>query len=407
MTGPSDKCLLQPSPVEPTPQTGPSGWTKVEDVLNENYTNADVGAARVLCAAMAAHSLKEFPPAWCLAIAPPGSAKTDLLESFRDLPRVHFVDELTTKTFLSGKVDDKGKERKKPASLLHRIGSDGVIVAADFSTFTSDPNMLKIILAQFRRIYDGNYCREFGTDENLHERNWKGRLTFFGGGVPDIDRHYSLFQSLGERFIRARWPRAGGVDAGLQAMEHTNVVQEKLREAVRSLVLPILSSPQTAPSIPRQTKLQIANLGELIALSRSYVERDRSTREAVGIPSSEGNTRLPQQLCQLARGSALLDARHEVNESDYKLVCRAAFDSLPPARIVVLKAMIQGKGPFTLGFPKATVSRALEDLELCGILVKEALGAQLCGSKDESPRCLSETAKALLEGAACGSRFSL
>src|SRR5215472_8371713 len=98
MTALSDRCLLQTCAVEPTPQKSSSGWTRVEDVLKKNYTNADVEAARVLCAAMAAHSLKEFPPAWCLAIAPPGSAKTDLLESFRGLPRIHFVDELTPKT---------------------------------------------------------------------------------------------------------------------------------------------------------------------------------------------------------------------------------------------------------------------------------------------------------------------
>lgn len=399
MTSSSDTCLIQPSVENGAAAARASAWQAVKDVMNKHYRNPDTDAARVLCAAMAAHSLKQFQPAWCLVIAPLGSAKTDLLESLRGLPGVHFVDELTTKTFLSGKVDDKGKKRTKPASLLHRIGSDGVIVAADFSTFTSDPQALRVILAQFRRIYDGNYCREFGTDENLQERDWKGRLTFFGGAVPDVDRHYSLFQSLGERFIRTRWPRAGGVETGLQAMEHTNTVVEELRKVVHSLLLPILTNPQMAPSITNEIKLQIANLGEFIALSRSYVERDRGTREAVGIPTSEGNTRLPQQLCQLARGSALLDARSEVNEDDYKLVCRAAFDSLPPSRIAVLDAILQNKSPFALGLPKATVSRALEDLELCGILDKQGLDAQTGGGADGSPRGLSETAKDLLVGA--------
>jgi hypothetical protein len=70
------------------------------DVLNEHYNNPDIEAARILCAAMASHALKQFPPAWCLAIAPPGSAKTDLLESFRGLPGVHFVDEPSVPTSL-------------------------------------------------------------------------------------------------------------------------------------------------------------------------------------------------------------------------------------------------------------------------------------------------------------------
>jgi hypothetical protein len=177
-------------------------WGTVAKVLRENYESPDLEAAQLFCAAVAAHRLSSFPPAWVLAIAPPGSMKTDLLESLRGLPRVHFVDEITPKTFISGKVDETGSKRTKPASWLHRIGSDGIIVGADFSTFTADVKSLQIILAQMRRIYDGNYAREFGTDEHQEERSWTGRLTIFAGAVPDIDHHYHLFQKLGERFLR-------------------------------------------------------------------------------------------------------------------------------------------------------------------------------------------------------------
>jgi hypothetical protein len=271
-----------------------------------------------------------------------------------------------------------------------------VLVASDFSTFTADPTQLKTILAQLRRIYDGNYSREFGTDDNPEERSWKGRLTFFAGAVPDVDRHYSLFQSLGERFIRTRWPRAGGVDAALRAMKHTNTDVVELRQAVHSLLLSILSNSQTAPVIPSQIEKRIANLGEFIALSRSYIERDSNTRQAVGIPVTEGNTRFPQQICQVGRGLALLAGSPEVNEDDYKLVCRAAFDSLPPARIAALKAILEGRSPFSVGLPKATISRALEDLELSEVLVK----SDACLGEDFAcPRVLTESAMGFLEGA--------
>ena len=100
-------------------------WAEVVKTLARHYKNPDTEAARILCAALAAHALKDFLPAWCMAIAPPGSMKTDFLESFRGLPGVHFVDEVTTNTFLSGKVDEKGRKRKQPASWLHRIGTIG------------------------------------------------------------------------------------------------------------------------------------------------------------------------------------------------------------------------------------------------------------------------------------------
>jgi hypothetical protein len=350
--------------------SSPAGFRGVVAVLRKHYRNPDVEAARILCAALASHALKEFPPAWCLAIAPPGSMKTDFLESFRGLPGVHFVDEVTVNTFLSGKVDDKQqtKKRTKPASWLHRIGEDGVLIAADFSTFTSNPKTLQVILAQLRRIYDGNFSREFGTEENMEERSWKGRITVFAGAVPDIDGHYSLFQKLGERFIRVRWPRAGGVETGLQAMEHTGQVAQDLKGAVHSLLQPILSTPQRPPFVSEEIKRKIANLSEFIALARTHIERDGYNREANGVPITEGNTRLPQELQQIARGSALLDGRSEVNESDYKLVCRTAFDSLPPPRIAVLKAIGQQRSPHSLGLPKVTIQRAIEDLQLSGVL---------------------------------------
>jgi len=346
-------------------------WRAVADTLQKHYTNPDIQAAHILCATLASHALQDFPPAWCLAIAPPGSMKTDLLEAFRGLPGVHFVDEVTTNTFLSGKVDEKDSKRKKPASWLHRIGSDGVLIAADFSTFTSNPKTLQVILAQLRRIYDGNFSREFGTDENMEERSWHGRLTLLAGAVPDIDRHYSLFQKLGERFVRLRWERAGGVETGLKAMEHTPKVAEELKASVHAILRPILPKPQIAPYVPDAIKRKIASLSELIALARTYIERDGHSRDASGIPVTEGNTRLPQQLCQLARGSVLLDGRAEVDDSDYQLVQRAAFDSIPPDRAEVLRAILVGKSAFSLGLPKATVARANEDLTLSGVLTEQ------------------------------------
>ncbi len=378
MIGPSDQCLPlretdsgeipQPSNVRPGLR---EAWQVVLKTLDKHYRNPDIEAARILCAALAAHGLKEYLPAWCMAIALPGSIKTDFLESFRGLPGVAFRGRGNHEYVPVGKVDEKHRKRTKPASWLHRIGNDGVLIAADFSTFTSNPKTLQTILAQLRRIYDGHFSREFGTDENMDERAWQGRLTVFAAAVPDIDRHYSLFQNLGERFVRVRLPRAGGVETGLRAMKHTGAVATELRAAVHALMLPLLSNPQQPPTIPEGIESKIAHLSEFIALARTYIEREGYSREASGVPAPEGNTRLPQELCQIARGSALLDGRAEVNDDDYKLVRRAAFDSLPPARIAVLKALFDGKSPFSLGLPKATIERAIEDLELAGVLTEK------------------------------------
>jgi hypothetical protein len=395
----SDQCLTLPRAEcgEQVPQSvvRPESalLREVSNTLQKHYNNPDIEGARLIFSAVAAHALGKYLPAWVLAIAPPGSAKTDILESLRGLPRVHFVDEVTPKTFLSGKIDERGKKRTKPASLLHRIGSDGILIASDFSTYTADPKALKVVLAQLRRIYDGNYSREFGTEENLEERDWSGRLTILAGAVPEVDRHYQLFQSLGERFIRTRWGRAGGVESGLRAIEHTSGVQTELREAVHDLLRPILTpgtqlpTPYIEPDIARR----IVALGELVALGRSHIDRDRWNREIVGVPVTEGNTRLPQQLCQIARGSALLDNRSMVDGDDYQLVCRAAFDSMPPARQAVLLALIRGENPYTLGLPPSTAHRALEDLQVVGVVHGVSV--------EHRPVNLTDTAASLIEQA--------
>jgi hypothetical protein len=364
------------------------GWQAIVDILNKHYVNPDVEAARVLCAAMAAHALSQFPPAWCLAIAPPGSAKTDLLESFRGLPSVHFVDELTAKTFLSGKLDQENSKRERPASWLHRMGGEGVLVVADFSTFTADSKALQVILAQLRRIYDGNFSREYGTDENMDERSWKGRLTLFAGAVPDVDRHWALFQRLGERFMRVRWARAGGVETALVAMKHTPGVAEELRAAVHAHLVPILRNPRV-PEISSDLETRIANFSELLARSRAHIERERETHDVLGVPVIEGNTRLPQQLCQIARGSAMLDGRRATNDNDYKLVLRVGFDSLPPAREMVLSAVLRGTSPFRTGLPESMASRAVEELRMTEVFTPRTAGEL----------AFSDSAKDLITGA--------
>jgi hypothetical protein len=74
----------------------------IEDKLQRNFEKPDIEAAKLLFASVAAHRIVQYPPAWIMAIAPSGSMKTALLDTLQDLPSVHFVDEVTTNTFISG-----------------------------------------------------------------------------------------------------------------------------------------------------------------------------------------------------------------------------------------------------------------------------------------------------------------
>jgi hypothetical protein len=346
-------------------------WQKVEEILRADYCDADALAVRVVCAAVAAHRITDFPPAWIMAVAPSGSLKTVVLESLAGLPSVHFVDEVTPQTFLSGKIDKPRAKRKRPASYLLRIGHEGILVACDFSTYLSmDRRAQGRILSQLRRIYDGHFTREFGSDESPGESEWRGRITMLAGVTPDIDSHYAVFRSLGERFTQVRWPRPDGIGSAMAAMEQTRDTAERLRQAIQRLLGPILSvvPKMPAPFVSPDFERRISHLSELIAIGRTHVPRDRYSREVSAMPCPEGNTRLPQELAQLARGSALLAGRGTVSEPDFAVMRRAAMDCLPMLRRTVLAAAFAGRSPYACGLAPVLTQRVVEDLETLGLL---------------------------------------
>jgi hypothetical protein len=302
--------------------------------------------------------------------------KTEILKTLDGLPGVYFLDEVTPNTFISGKVDAPGKKRTTPASLLHRIGDDGILVSADFSTFLEmDERNRGKILSQLRRIYDGQLRREFGTDENLEEREWQGRITLIAGATPEVDRHHKVFSALGERFVRVRWPRVGGVAAAIRAIEQEDRAGAELKETVHKFLFPILSWPEIEPpEFPEPLMTRLANLSEMVALARTYIPRD-SDRQIDGVVSTESNTRLPQELAQVGRGWAVLMGRDKVTDEDFSLILRVAWDSIPPARKIVLNALRNKTSPYTAGLPASTTSRAVEDLEAVGLVVRDAVSA--------------------------------
>lgn len=386
----------EPSAIQPTSEREQI-WKNLETLLRNKFHEPDVEAAKVILACASAHRISEYPPVWNMAIAVAGSMKTVILESLDGLPGVHLIDEVTPQTFISGKMDSDGHERKRPASLLHRIGGQGILISADFSTvLTSDQRNRAKVFSQLRRIYDGHLHREFGTDENLDERDWKGRLTFLAGVTPEVDRYHKVFASLGERFIRTRWPRAGGPEAALRAMKQDRQVALDVKAAIHGVMLPILSHPEVAsPAFPNSLFNRLASLGEFVALARAYVPRDGKD-EIDGEAQPESNTRLPQELSQIGRGWAVLMNRSQVTEEDFRLIRRAAFDSIPPLRCAVLQALMNGEKPHSLGQPSATVDRVLRDLEASGLIRPAATAKNGMGRSKPNRHALTERARALV-----------
>lgn len=235
------------------------------------------------------------------------------------------------------------------------------------------------VLADMRRIFDGHLRRELGTWQNMEEREWRGRLTFLVGATPDVDRHYSIFQMLGERFVMVRWSRPGGTEAALRAMgQDRQRTQRELREAVEDL---FGSLTDCEPVLPEEMQRKIAALAEFTVIARTHIPREGKSKQIVYIPEPEASTRLAQQLCQLAKGSALLAGRDLVDEDDFLLVRRVAFDSIPSTRRRILDALATGKQPSDAGLPFSTCNYAVLDMRYLKLVVHawnsaEGMGVQ-------------------------------
>ena len=120
-----------------------------------------------------------------------------------------------------------------------------------------------------------------------------------------------------------RWPRAGGVEAALAAMnQNQEVARKELKKAVTKL---FCSGRDVRPEIPKEIQGKIAALTEIIVRARTHVDRD-GTKKVVDVPEPESATRLAQEFAQLAKGSAYLVNRSIVDDRDFAIVRKVAFD---------------------------------------------------------------------------------
>lgn len=341
-------------------------WDQVVNVLNAHYYEPDIEAARVLYAAIAAHDLKG-QPVWPMAVAPPGSMKSELVTALDGMPLVHLIDNVTSKTFISGQIAEGVQTR--PASLLHRIGTSGIIVCPDFSTILAmKGDERNAVLADLRKIYDGKLTKEFGTTDIVPP--WEGRITLVAAVTPAIDKHLSVMQNLGERFVLVRWHRAGPEAALWAIRQDSKTARAELKAAVHAL---LGSSRSGDVDISDAIEHQLVDLAEFVVRGRTHVDRD-GDKAVTADPEPESPTRLAQQLAQLAKGSARLSGRGAVSADDFKIAKRAALDCIPPLRRAVLQGLRTGD---QVEGAAATRHYVTQDLQLLGLVDRDAKGTKL------------------------------
>ncbi|MDP9177793.1 MAG: ArsR family transcriptional regulator [Gemmatimonadota bacterium] len=267
-------------------------------------------------------------PVWLGIVAPPSSAKTEILNAMSRLPNMHPAATLTPASLLSGTAK-KDRAVGAKGGLLRQIGDFGILILKDFgSVLSMRPDAKSEVLAALREVYDGSWTRHLGTDGG-QTLTWSGNVGLIFGVTPILDTHHSVIAAMGERFLLCRQAPAGEEQAR-RALGHAGSDTAKMRcelaEAVRQLFDRQLKTPRPLSENERERLIELASLAVRI---RSTVERERNSREIESIHGAEGPARLVLALERLVAG---LDSLGCERRLAFDVVGRVAMDSVPPLR---------------------------------------------------------------------------
>jgi hypothetical protein len=350
---------------------------KLKAVVSKWFYKPDFQAIRIVLGAMKSHYLRLGDPAWIFHVAPPGTGKTTAtIAGAATLPEVILLGDFSENTLLSGFYghEDPGVLEKLGPTVMEGAAKvttgDGILMCKDFTTVLSMKREKRAaILSQLREIHDGEFKRTFGTGET---KIWRGRITVIAAVTPALDRHYSIFSTLGERFLQVRSPRlpAEAATWALAQQGHEAEIKEQLAGAVIGVFNASLLQP---PTLTEEMVVRIANLAEVVAIARTHVGRSSyGDREIEYVPEPESSTRIAKALAGIAKGIAAIQQHPTVTEADYEDVLRVALDCLPDVRRAILKAAINGEEVARL--PPTVRGREVENLRELGILAPGGLG---------------------------------
>jgi len=251
---------------------------------------------------------------------------------------------------------------------LKIVSGDALFLLKDFTTVLSmRPDKKAEILAQLREIYDGQFTKSFGTGIT---KQWNGRISILAAVTPIIDRHYSIFSTLGERFLQVRWNRPS-LEAGILAQKQQGKekqIRNQVKKAVRRLFLDstVNGNQGPPPKLSKTHRKRIAQFAEIIAKGRTHVYRDRYSRQIDYVPEAEANTRIAKQLSALAKGIASLEQKPSVTEAELQDAFRVGLDCLPPNRRKIIVSALTGKE--IQDEKRLNLWRSAEELVALGIL---------------------------------------
>lgn len=306
---------------------------------------------------------------WLLVIGPPSGGKTELVNIVSGVPYAHQVSTLTENAFLSGMAGDPAKEK----SLLHRIGTNGLILMKDFTSILSlKEELRKKILGDMREIYEGHLSKVTG---NGRSSEWKGKVNFIGAVTDAIYMNEGDDASMGRRtidYIMPEFSQEVRIKMAKRASKNINDISEK-REKIKQVFADFIMEnqaliPQDLPDLPEDFIDEMIMIADFSTKMRTATKRNFHG-ELTFAPGNELPTRMNNQLMIIAQ--VLIWLNGGVLKPEHKaLLIKVALDSISQQRRVTLRVLAAYDRCTTKGvaqeisYPTKTVLAWLEDINV-------------------------------------------
>ena len=310
-------------------------------------------------------------PVWLGLIAPPSSAKTEILNSLSGLPKVVQVSSLSPASFLSAS-SKKDRDEEATGGLLAQIGTFGIIVMKDFTTMLSlRPEANAEVFAVLREVFDGRYTRHVGTDGG-RRLAWNGKVGLVFACTETFDKHHSVISAMGDRYLLCRVAPVEGQFE--RALDHAGEATERMRRELSEVVERLFAVRRTEPRLlSLEERGRISRICSLVVRMRAAVDRHRYSSDIEVVHGAEGTGRLGLSLERLLAGLDTLGVDREVA---LNVVETVAMDSTLPIRRRAYE-YLRHKAPSgaeiadiaeNVRIPEKTLRRHLEDLVAQGLV---------------------------------------
>jgi hypothetical protein len=317
--------------------------------------------------------------AWLLNVAPPSAGKTEAVNLLDGVTEGR-LNEVTPAGLLGWSHAKRGGT-PHPVGILARVPNNALVTFGDLSSLlaTSDRGGRDQVFGLLRRAYDGHVTRDIsppgGAHKDLPQLEWKGRLTVVAAVTNAIDRFSAHADALGPRWMYIRIPdrhirsrrnaaraarQAGVRESRTKAVAMATDIIERARNKVIDVAVPDAVADNIEDAI-------LVTCWGRAAVPRNGYGR----REIEDVPIIEEPPRLIRQSHVLARGLYALGLEDEQVE---QMMRRIALDSMPAARLAVLKVLAKEDGIRTSkvaalsGLHRHVVYRNLEELACVGVL---------------------------------------